>query len=232
MQTNPYYKSFALDANAMHDIKPNECHICHEEYIQPATIASLTVCNHAFHESCITQWFNYSISCPICRKQAGSIAEAEPRLNMYQYIILFLSLSSQPSSPVSELQTYQETTLDAIAFTCVFLHLLADTYKTAAEYNEIKQQILDIKPIFEADGQRLSASINVNNRTAITRELRYRKDLLRSQLLQALWTAQDPYHIDDPPYVPGGRQLFQHPYLLRWREKIVTQLDTHGIIIQ
>jgi hypothetical protein len=43
-----------------------ECCICLENYTQD-TMASITVCEHIFHNCCIARWRHINNSCPLCR---------------------------------------------------------------------------------------------------------------------------------------------------------------------
>ena len=42
------------------------CSICLECEMNNARVAKLA-CGHIYHETCIKEWFNHSISCPLCR---------------------------------------------------------------------------------------------------------------------------------------------------------------------
>ena len=64
--------------NGIKDNKNNNCLICllpsHDNSIVLKmkdfhNIIILCNCNPNFHYSCLEEWFNYSSSCPICRKQ-------------------------------------------------------------------------------------------------------------------------------------------------------------------
>jgi len=43
------------------------CSICQENYTEGQAIRSITYCNHNFHKSCIDQWFERNVHCPVCR---------------------------------------------------------------------------------------------------------------------------------------------------------------------
>jgi hypothetical protein len=220
------------------------CVICHAEFA-PVTepLMKITDCAHIYHKDCIEKWFEYDESCPLCRKSLA--AKHTPTL--LQYILLFLSLSP-PTSPRdnSSLHTYTSMSLSATAFTCCFLYIILDSYKTPPEYNRIKQQLINLKGHFTIDNERLSDNINLSSRTAAARELNHRQVLLRSQLLQWLWTNSDPHDIDDPlgifnsdsmhhrsyltsvvdpPQLPHGKKIFQHFYLQEWIQKIQPHLN-------
>jgi hypothetical protein len=197
------------------------CVICHTEFQDTSSPTSTELikirdCSHVYHKDCIEKWFEYNESCPLCRK---SLAKHTPTL--LQYILLFVSLSP-PTSPHDNLSlhTYTSMSLSATAFTSCFLYIVLDAYKRPAEYNRIKQQLIDLKGRFTIDNEMLSDNINLSSRTAAARELNYRQVLLRSQLLQWLWTNSDPHHINDPPQLPHGKRIFQHFYLQEWIQKI------------
>ena len=222
---------FTYENQLEHALKHNQCHICHLDYEPQSILVSLNSCQHVFHQDCINEWLNYGTTCPLCRQP---VTDQYQTINLFQYLIMLLSLSSPPVSPQitnNFTHAHSDSTLANTAFVSVFLHILVDTYKTATEYNMIRQNIFRAKEEMVVDEQRLMNSINVSNRTSASRELRYRQELLRSQLLQMLWTQQDPYHIDEPPILPYGKQLYQHPYLLMWREKIIIAFRNYDIII-
>jgi hypothetical protein len=199
------------------------CSICTDNYDtssadkssadKSSAIAQIKSCQHIFHEDCLNAWFEYNISCPMCRLQLGDA----PRINIYQYILLLLSLQQQ-SQP---LQTPTDG-LSHTAFAAVFINVLLERYKTAQEYNSMRNIIFMTRDSICIDGYKLPSTLNLINRTSATRELKYRMDLLRSQLLQHLWSATDPYHLSDPPQLAYGKKIFEHPYLLEWKRKIET----------
>jgi hypothetical protein len=43
------------------------CSVCQDEYTEGQAIRSITYCNHMFHKSCIDQWFEQNVHCPVCR---------------------------------------------------------------------------------------------------------------------------------------------------------------------
>lgn len=43
------------------------CCICDEKYCEGATMVSLPQCHHMFHRPCLTRWFRFKNTCPICR---------------------------------------------------------------------------------------------------------------------------------------------------------------------
>lgn len=43
------------------------CSVCQENYTEGQAIRSITYCNHNFHKSCIDQWFERDVHCPVCR---------------------------------------------------------------------------------------------------------------------------------------------------------------------
>ena len=212
----------------------DNCSICTDNYISlvPSQIKS---CGHIFHQACIDQWFQYNLSCPICRRQLGGSS-----INLYQYIIILLSLQAQQvqaqqvqAQQVQAQQTQQvqaqrpeqNDDLSSTAATCVFLNILLERYKTAQEYNQMRNIIMITRDNLIIDGIIVPRTINLINRTSAARELKYRTDLLRSQLLHYIWSATDPYHLSDPPEIPRGKRLFEHPYLQEWKQKIEAVLD-------
>jgi deltex-like protein len=49
-----------------------DCSICLEDMKRPGeAVVGLKVCGHAFHRSCIKEYFEHAKTCPICRKVAG-----------------------------------------------------------------------------------------------------------------------------------------------------------------
>jgi hypothetical protein len=186
--------------------KQSMCIICHNNYILSDILIELNKCSHNFHKNCLEEWFNYNLSCPICREQVVDIT-------LGQYILLYLSLLNSQSPRES-------STLKQNAFICVFLHILITTYKTPCEYNSIKDGLNAIRSSIRIDGEQLPTNINISSLSGAKRELKFHMTLMRSQLLQELWSEEDPYHIYDPPYLPHNNSLFMHPYLLKWREKI------------
>ena len=202
------------------DQKQQHCLICHCEYVSTDKILEINKCQHIFHVDCIEQWFEYSKACPICREPFQT---HQP--NLIQYLLILLSVHQSNSSPISTASVYQNQSLSHTAFVCVLLHILLSRYQTAQEFNYIKDHLTNIRNTFSVDGEIIPPNLNLNNRTSIQRELRYRQTLLRSQLLQWLWTEQDPYHIDDPPILQHGNRLYGHYYLVQWREKIERAFD-------
>lgn len=45
-----------------------ECSLCLEEFVAGEELLQLT-CQHFFHESCVTPWFQRSLTCPLCKDQ-------------------------------------------------------------------------------------------------------------------------------------------------------------------
>jgi hypothetical protein len=43
------------------------CSICQDCYTEGQAIRSITHCSHRFHKSCIDQWFEQNVHCPVCR---------------------------------------------------------------------------------------------------------------------------------------------------------------------
>lgn len=57
--------------------KSCNCVVCLEFISQKHKVIRLH-CNHEFHYDCISEWFSYSYSCPVCKR---SIQEFESRIN-------------------------------------------------------------------------------------------------------------------------------------------------------
>ena len=209
------------------DEKQETCLICQTDFNVSfqSNLSKIIDCNHIYHSNCIEEWFKYNESCPICRKNLGQSLQP----NMFQFILLYLSLQNLHPHPQQEndviLHTYESQTLASTAFVCVFLSILLERYKTAGEYNQVKPLILEVKSSLSVENELLPSTVNISSRTAIIREIKHRQTLMRCQLLQWLWTASDPYHLQEPPELPHGRALYQHPYLQTWRRKIETTID-------
>jgi hypothetical protein len=213
------------------DNKQPTCLICHTDYIEESPEKSLIKiidCSHIYHTVCIEEWFKYNESCPLCRRQLGVTTREGP--NLLQYILLFLSLQYAPQENDESLYAYGSYTLSNTAFTCVFLSILLERYKTAAEYNAMKNNITTFKTSMCINGEYLPADVNISSRTAIVREIKQRQILLRSQLIQWIWTEIDAHHLSDPPELPHGRELYSHPYLQAWKRQIESALDSMPII--
>jgi hypothetical protein len=43
------------------------CSICQDRYTEGQAIRKIRHCSHAFHKSCIDEWFERNVHCPICR---------------------------------------------------------------------------------------------------------------------------------------------------------------------
>lgn len=201
------------------DEKQETCLICQTDFnTSPTTTLSKIIdCSHIYHELCINEWFKYNESCPICRKKLGQSTQP----NLLQLILLFLSLQNQePQHDNDFLHTYESQSLASTAFICVFLSILLERYKTAGEYNEVKHLIMHQVSSLSVENERLPSTVNISSRTAIIREIKHRQVLMRCQLLQWLWSTSDPYHLQEPPELPHGRDLYQHPYLQAWKRKI------------
>lgn len=200
--------------------KPDQCLICIEPFTPTDSISEINLCHHIFHQNCLAPWFEYNETCPICREDLAPKSDQYPSL--LQYILLAVTLHSpryvqQQEDPLD----FQQTALSQTALTCCFLNILLNHYN-AQEYKTIQGHIENIRATLEIDGIHISREVNLRSRTAAARELTYRIDLLRSQLLQWLWTANDPYHVHDPPRLDHGKKIFEHPYLVQWSRKIST----------
>lgn len=203
------------------DDKQSTCLICHNDYNEESSEKSLIKiidCSHIYHKVCIEEWFKYNKACPVCRKQLGVASEAP---NLLQYILLFLSLQY----PMHDENSSQSLSLSNVAFTCVFLNILLERYKKAADYNAIKIHIQELKLSLCVENEMLANDVNLSSRTAIIREIKHRQILMRCLLVQWLWSEADPYHMQEPPELPHGRALYSHPYLQNWRRKIETAMD-------
>lgn len=54
------------------------CSVCQDEYTEGQAIRSITHCSHMFHKSCIDQWFERNVHCPVCRydiRQTPNLAQ-------------------------------------------------------------------------------------------------------------------------------------------------------------
>lgn len=49
------------------DADDENCAICQETLVPGTQARSLRVCDHRFHDGCITTWFQRSVACPTCR---------------------------------------------------------------------------------------------------------------------------------------------------------------------
>jgi hypothetical protein len=54
----------------------SECPICLEEFTSNEEVAHLP-CHHIFHTTCVKEWFGIHLTCPLCRDDLLSRAEAE-----------------------------------------------------------------------------------------------------------------------------------------------------------
>jgi hypothetical protein len=43
------------------------CSICQDRYTEGQAIRKIKHCDHSFHKSCIDEWFERNVHCPICR---------------------------------------------------------------------------------------------------------------------------------------------------------------------
>jgi hypothetical protein len=206
------------------DEKQETCLICQIDFNtnSQSNLSKIIDCNHIYHSNCIEEWFKYNKSCPICRKNLGQSLQP----TFFQFILLYLSLQSTHPQQENEefLHAYESHTLASTAFVCVFLSILLERYKTAGEYNQIKHTVFEIKNTLIVDNEMIPSTVNISSRTAIIREIKHRQTLMRCQLLQWLWAASDPYHLQEPPELPHGRALYQHPYLQEWKRKIQTSM--------
>ena len=48
------------------EMKDKECSICLEEFKKDEEVIKIE-CQHYFHRTCIEDWFNINITCPLCR---------------------------------------------------------------------------------------------------------------------------------------------------------------------
>jgi hypothetical protein len=214
------------------DEKQETCLICQIDFnttspsntCNASNLSKIIDCNHIYHSECIEEWFKYNQSCPICRKNLGKSLQP----SLFQFILLYLSLQSPHPYPHQHpqqendggLHTYESGSLASTAFVCVFLSILLERYTTAAEYNQAKYRILELRSSLSVENELLPSTVNISSRTAIIREIKHRQTLMRCQLLQWLWATSDPYHLQEPPELPHGRALYGHPYLQTWRINI------------
>jgi len=66
-----------------------QCSICLEELDENNQNNETLICNHVFHEKCITEWFKYSNSCPNCRE---TIQQNNPHIITHNNLIHNYSL--------------------------------------------------------------------------------------------------------------------------------------------
>jgi hypothetical protein len=59
------------------EISDYTCSICQEE-IEGAGATKLRFCGHAFHTSCISEWFTQSVHCPMCRHDVRILTHPAP----------------------------------------------------------------------------------------------------------------------------------------------------------
>lgn len=63
---NPLSKEIIDTFTVMHGENGDNCAICLCDYTEEKDCMRIK-CNHMFHSRCITDWFNRSPTCPICR---------------------------------------------------------------------------------------------------------------------------------------------------------------------
>merc|ERR1712006_23521 len=79
-EINPTYPKFNdlkiikdIGKNKLEDSKNTECSICLKEILPDDKIAKLNVCDHLYHENCLSKWYSYccknksDFSCPLCK---------------------------------------------------------------------------------------------------------------------------------------------------------------------
>ena len=93
------------------------CAICFDELSSTPPSQSQSsytlICGHTYHRSCIQQWFNTSLTCPLCRRRHLSISEAQIRTVLVDGILsipqLMRSMGFQPNEQLQRvLSTTQE----------------------------------------------------------------------------------------------------------------------------
>ncbi|KAK8480533.1 hypothetical protein V6N13_031458 [Hibiscus sabdariffa] len=57
-------------------IEGTECSVCLSEFMEDESLRLLPKCNHAFHVPCIDTWLKSHSSCPLCRANISSTADA------------------------------------------------------------------------------------------------------------------------------------------------------------
>lgn len=48
------------------------CAVCQDSIVQNEIVRRLNACQHVFHESCLTTWFQRRATCPLCRNDIRS----------------------------------------------------------------------------------------------------------------------------------------------------------------
>ena len=56
---------------------PDNCAICQDHFEAHANRRTLTTCGHAFHMSCIDEWFQQNVHCPVCRHDIREVEESQ-----------------------------------------------------------------------------------------------------------------------------------------------------------
>ncbi|KAK8647900.1 hypothetical protein V6N13_121624 [Hibiscus sabdariffa] len=51
-----------------HQLNSSDCPICLEEYVVGESCRRFPLCKHTFHSSCIDQWLQNHVTCPVCRQ--------------------------------------------------------------------------------------------------------------------------------------------------------------------
>lgn len=53
------------------------CTICQDEYVDGQAVRKINHCLHSFHKSCIDEWFEQNVHCPICRYDIRDDSQSE-----------------------------------------------------------------------------------------------------------------------------------------------------------
>lgn len=71
----PAPEGLGSDGDAAIDTDRGECVICLTELSESPT--STLICNHTFHQECVTEWLDKDGRCPTCRRQIRAITPAQ-----------------------------------------------------------------------------------------------------------------------------------------------------------
>ena len=59
--------SLDIAANTMTPADPNNCSICHADFVPQQIVRRINFCRHIFHQECIDTWLGQNSTCPVCR---------------------------------------------------------------------------------------------------------------------------------------------------------------------
>ncbi|PIA60007.1 hypothetical protein AQUCO_00400707v1 [Aquilegia coerulea] len=65
-----------------------ECAVCLSEFTDDDSLRLIPVCNHAFHPECIDLWLGSHTTCPVCRRDLGTLWEKSPEKSSPEVSIL------------------------------------------------------------------------------------------------------------------------------------------------